>query len=165
MYGITFNYAAAAVHSLIDDECGAVRRASILWRDIYIYPPDIFRIYKYSHRYLYIRGTPCRATAFPFRIMAVLFGNLTRGRHLRCRRRFSGIPTYPFQHSIYRIELTRNAIVSPKHNNRYSREKSILFLSKSHRILSPAVWSYRIFFLRSNYAILYIQIYRKYIHK
>lgn len=55
MYGITFNYAAAAAHSLIDDEYGAAR-LDFMTRYLYVYLPDIFRIYKYSRRYLYIRG-------------------------------------------------------------------------------------------------------------
>lgn len=65
--------------------------------------------------------------------------------------------------TVLRIELTRNAIVPPKHNNRYSTEKSISFLFKSHRTLSPADHTES-----SSYAmwlcnILYIQIYREYI--
>lgn len=58
----------------------ADRRASFLRRDTY---PPIFRIYKYSPGEICtLRGTASDAAAFPFRIVAVLFGNLTRGRHL-----------------------------------------------------------------------------------
>jgi len=130
------------------------RRASISWRDIYIciciYPPDIFRIYKYSRRYLYIRGTPCRATTFPFRI--VLFGNLARGRHLQCRRRFSGIPAHSFQHGTwYRTNKKRDSpsIVDIVEKNRFRFNPSAL---------SPAVWPDRIFSLRNDYTTLQIYL-------